>query len=280
MNDQLQTPTESPETPSEPVKQLSPKELYDLKKKERMEARGQTTAHSTGPSATRGKQLFWIGVIVIVALFGYQIFVRDNGGERDSKFGYQPQKDLNTVVADDWVRGGSEAATVTLVEYADYQCPACATYAPIIDGFVTEFGEELRHVYRHLPLIPGHKNAITAMQAAEAAGRQGKFWEMSDLLYQRQSVWSTQQNPFKQFKDLAVELNLDAVKFETDFNDSTIKDKIGTHLARANSLGYSSTPTFVVNGQLFDPTKGPQGLHDQIAALIAAANESANKASN
>lgn len=85
---------------------------------------------------------------------------------------------------------GKENASVTLIEYADFQCPACASYAPVVEQLEENYGDRVRFVFRHFPLISIHKNAYAASVATEAAGAQGKFWEMHDLLFERQSEWS------------------------------------------------------------------------------------------
>ena len=95
---------------------------------------------------------------------------------------------LTSAVSDsDWVKG-NRSAPVVLVEYSDFQCPACAASAPLVKQLTEEFGNKIAFVYRHFPL-PQHKNAYPAAQAAEAAGKQGKFWEMADLIFANQTKW-------------------------------------------------------------------------------------------
>ncbi len=153
----------------------------------------------------------------------------------------------------DWVKG-DEQAKVTLVEYGDFQCPACATYYFLTKKLVEEVPQGFKIVYRHYPLTTLHKNAFTAARASEAAGAQGKFWEMHDLLYEKQSDWSEEENPKDKFVAYAKELGLDEAKFNEDFEKNEYKDKIEAHMAEATSLGVNATPTFYLNGTKIQPT--------------------------
>ena len=98
----------------------------------------------------------------------------------------------------DWIRGNGEARAV-VVEYSDFQCPACAAYEPVVDRMLEELGDQVVLVYRHYPLTSIHNNAQLAAQAAEAAGLQGKFWEMHDQLFLQQTVWSEVKDPTDMF---------------------------------------------------------------------------------
>ena len=107
---------------------------------------------------------------------------------------------------DDWIRGNRQAQT-TLLEYGDYQCPSCATYNPLVKQIGEEFPDGLKIIYRHFP-IPGHQNAIPSAKASEASGRQGKFWEMHDILYDRQKDWESDENAKEKFILVAKNCNL------------------------------------------------------------------------
>jgi hypothetical protein len=141
----------------------------------------------------------------------------------------------------DHVRGPAEA-TVTLVEYGDFQCPYCGRAEPIVRELLTD--DDLRYVWRHLPLTDVHPQAQLAAQAAEAAGLQGKFWEMHDLMF-------TQQDHLR-IADLlryAGELGLDQDKFHDDMMQTICKDRITADLESADLSGVSGTPTFFINGR-------------------------------
>lgn len=152
----------------------------------------------------------------------------------------------------DWVRGERQAK-VSLVEYGDFQCPACANYEPLVQRLLQEFPKDLRLVYRHFPLDTIHRNAYAASRASEAAGKQGKFWEMHDILYERQKDWEKTSNVKEMFVVYAKELGLDEEKFKSDFDSKEIEERINHDLASGRRVGINSTPTFILNGQKIQP---------------------------
>ena len=153
---------------------------------------------------------------------------------------------------DDFVKGpgsdktGSESARVTLIEYGDFQCPACAAYFPLVKQISEEFNKDLRIVHRFFPLTNIHKNAMLAAQTAFAAGLQGKFWEMHDKLYANQTSWSD-INPRETFIGYAKDLKLDLDQFKKDLDEDSTKQFIESEMNKATSIGINSTPTFFVN---------------------------------
>ena len=150
---------------------------------------------------------------------------------------------------DDWLKGG-EKAELTLIEYSDFQCPACANFHPIINKLADDFNNDLKIIYRHFPL-PQHKNAVLAAKAGEAAGKQRKFWEMSGLIFNNQDEWSEEsgQNARDIFKKFASELNLDIAQFENDLESEEIKKSIDDDYKNGVKLGINATPTFFLNGK-------------------------------
>ncbi len=148
----------------------------------------------------------------------------------------------------DWIRGNGEARAV-VVEYSDFQCPACAAYEPVVDRMLEELGDQVVLVYRHYPLTSIHNNAQLAAQAAEAAGLQGKFWEMHDQLFLQQTVWSEVKDPTDMFVEYALDVGLDTDKFLVDLNSDQVKELVAEDLASGNLLGVQGTPTFYVNGK-------------------------------
>lgn len=157
------------------------------------------------------------------------------------------------VTESDWLKGNREAP-VTLIEYSDFQCPACGAFVPIVERLLEEYPDNLKLVYRHFPLVQIHRNAIDAARAAEAAGKQGKFWEMYDKLFEMQDDWSEDGSPKDKFESYAEELELDKDKFEDDFKSKEVEDEVNNDLFMANRLRLNSTPTFFLNGvQLKEP---------------------------
>ena len=157
-----------------------------------------------------------------------------------------------TTVADitsaDWVTGNKNAK-VSVITYGDFQCPACAAYEPILQQLENEYASDVKFVFRNYPL-PQHQNGVITSQAAEAAGLQGKFWEMHDLLYAKQTEWSDAaagEIVSKYLNVYAQSLGLDVAKFNTDINSPAVKQKIQTDMATANAAKVDHTPTFFVN---------------------------------
>lgn len=154
---------------------------------------------------------------------------------------------VNAVTDADWHKGDRDAA-VTLVEYSDFQCPACGAYYPILKQLTQEFGDRIHFVYRHFPLSRIHKNARAAAQAAEAAGKQGKFWEMHDMLFERQRVWAEESQPREIFIEYAQSLGLDAERFAEDSITREIEEKVSRDYDGGVEAGVGGTPTFFLNG--------------------------------
>jgi len=146
------------------------------------------------------------------------------------------------------VKGNPDAA-VELVKYSDFECPACAVASPVVDTLLESYGDEIRFEYRHFPLISIHALAIPAARAAEAAGQQGAFFPMHDLLFENQRSWSTAPNPTALFIAYAEQLELDVALFRRHLGASVIEDHIRSQFGEAQALGLTGTPTFLLNGQ-------------------------------
>ena len=155
---------------------------------------------------------------------------------------------VNVVSASDQIEGNREAETV-LVEYSDFQCPACGVYHPIIKQITKEFGGDIAFVYRHFPLRQIHQNAELAARAAEAAGKQGKFWEMHGLIFENQKEWSNQRKAKEFFEQYAESLGLNASQFKADIDLREIKDKVNADYQSGLRFGVDATPTFFLNGE-------------------------------
>lgn len=189
----------------------------------------------------------WLGVC---ALLVASVFIIVKASASNPTEGSTPTASgaIPEVNAQDWVKG-NELAQKTLVEYSDFQCPACKAYYPIMQQIEKEFGTSVRIVYRHFPLTQIHKNSLQASYAAEAAGKQGKFWEMHDMLFERQELWSSSENVAETFVGYAQELGLDAEKFKTDAASTDVKDRIKRDMDSGTAAGVPGTPTFFLNGK-------------------------------
>jgi protein-disulfide isomerase len=144
---------------------------------------------------------------------------------------------------------GAGTDGVTVVEFGDFQCPACRSYYPITKQLKEKYGDRIKFQFRHFPLVQVHQNAMVAHRAAEAAGRQGKFWEMHDLLYERQQAWESSKNPTAIMEDYAAELGLNIDQFKADFISEAVNNAIQADIKAGQAAGANSTPTFVINGK-------------------------------
>ena len=141
----------------------------------------------------------------------------------------------------DHVRGNLEAR-LTLLEYGDYECPYCGRAFPIVDQLRTHFGDRLRFVFRHFPQNSVHPHASVAAQAAEAAGAQGKFWEMHDLLFEHQHDLADAQ-----FDHYALRIGLEIYQFETDMSSGRFAKRVRNDSESGEASGVKGTPTFFIN---------------------------------
>ena len=175
--------------------------------------------------------------------------------------------DLNedAVSTANWVKGNANASVI-LIEYGDYQCPPCARYHSIMERLTNEVGGDFQLIFRHYPL-QRHANARLAAKSAEAAGQQGKFWEMHHLLFSRQREWSKKQSQEVEeiFTQYAASLNLDTARFQSDLHAQAIADKVSNDYQIGADSGVTGTPTFFLNGQRV--TKKP-GTYEKFRALI------------
>jgi len=160
---------------------------------------------------------------------------------------------------------GPADAPVTLVEYGDYQCPYCGEAYPVIKAVQGMFGDRLRFVFRNFPLSQAHRYAQLAAEAAEAAGAQGKFWEMHDALYENQD-----QLGQALFEVLVARLGLDAGRFEADLETHQFQSRVKHDFMGGVRSGVSGTPGFFINGNLYDQSWDKESLSAAIAQRLKA----------
>ena len=143
---------------------------------------------------------------------------------------------------------GPANAPVTLEEFADLQCSACGAVYPNFKKVESEFGSRLRVIFREFPLTPAHAHAVAAAHAAEAAGLQGNFWEMHDILYENQQAWAEAFDVRPLFEDYARKIGLDVDRFKNDQTSEAVETRIFLDGRRGHSLGVQGTPTVFLNG--------------------------------
>jgi len=196
---------------------------------------------------------FWLSSIVGLALLTWLIISLANPSSQGS----------TEVNALDWSKGNSDAK-VTLIEYSDFQCPACASYYPLLKKVSEDMGEEVLVIYRHFPLSSIHPQADLAAQAAEAAGIQGKFWEMHDKLFESQSSWSGRSDVEGIFISYAEELGLNVEQFKNDLDSKAVKDAIKDDKRSGNQAFVEGTPTLFLNGEKINNPRS----YDQLRQAI------------
>ncbi|MBV9619109.1 MAG: thioredoxin domain-containing protein [Verrucomicrobia bacterium] len=163
---------------------------------------------------------------------------------------------------------GPADAAVTLEEFGDFQCPPCGRLSEPINQLQKHYN--IRIIYRNFPL-PVHEHATEAAYAAEAAGRQGRFWQMHDLLFREQAVWSKSPDARSLFNAYAGMLQLDSGRFKQDMDSSEVQRQVDIDKQRGAQIGVSNTPTIFLNNQAVPPTQlNPESL----AAAVEAAMKS------
>jgi protein-disulfide isomerase len=158
---------------------------------------------------------------------------------------------------------GSANAKITLVEFADYECPHCKRFQPVLRQILDEFKGDVRLYFKHYPL-PQHTNARLAAEAAVAAQRQGKFWQFQDKLWENQDTLSPAE-----LEKFAKEVGLDTSKFRADLDDGKIKTRVQKDRVDGTTLGLSSTPTLYINGREYTDAKDTESLRQWIKEELA-----------
>jgi len=191
------------------------------------------------------KILLGIGLATVAIIIGGAVLFSRVPTEPENEIVTEATKPL--LVKDDSHQTKKENAKITIVEFADLQCPACGAAHPIVKAMKEEYKDSVNFVFRHFPL-DSHKNAFAAALASEAAAKQGKFWEMQDKLFDTQEDWSDEANPTNKFVDYAKELGLNEEEFKKSLESREFEAKIRSDYMDGVSLGVSSTPTTFING--------------------------------
>jgi protein-disulfide isomerase len=185
-----------------------------------------------------------IGVLVVVVGGMIGLFALANSGSD----GPAPKGDKTKIVRDNSHKTGS--GPVQLVEFGDYECPACGAAYPNIKQIMKDYDGKVTLYFRNFPLTQIHQNAMMGAEAAESAGAQGKYWEMHDALYDNQKEWGEINGSDAENKVLgyAKNLGLNTDKMKSDIDSEKYKSVIEQDMADGNALSINSTPTLYVNG--------------------------------
>ncbi len=166
---------------------------------------------------------------------------------------------------------GNPDATIELVEYGDYECPYCGRAYPIIKDIQQQLGTDLKFVFRNFPLSNVHPHAFMAAVATEAAGLQGKFWEMHDIIFENQKTLDV-ENIFL----FAAKVGLNIERFKSDTQQTSLMDKVEKDFESGLRSGVNKTPTFFINGKKYDGDWTGGQLFQYLTDLLAGASVSTN----
>jgi protein-disulfide isomerase len=244
--------------------------------------------HNTG-QANKATIWFIVGFIVVVTAGAIIAGAYSSGTASSSNSNTASSTFVATTVpaitASDWSEGNPDAK-VSLIEYGDFECPACGEYSPIVEQVVQNYSSTVRFVFRNFPLYTIHPFAGISAQAAEAAGLEGgvaKYWAMNDLLYSKQSEWSLDASiaPVdlvnKYFDGYAQSIGLDVNTFNNDINATSVMQKIQTDVNGGNAAQIDHTPTFFVNlKQIPNPTSAADFESVLNAALASSTSAGAS----
>lgn len=197
---------------------------------------------------TQKRIIIWVSSILVIGVAGLAVWQTTTN---PSKPRIQAGVLSEAVTAGEWTKGAT-SPKATLVEYSDFQCPACGFWYKDIEEVVSENKDTLSFVYRHFPL-PQHQNADLAARASEAAGAQGKFWEMHEKLFKNQRDWSDSLTAEKIFESYAQEIGLDMARYADDIKSATTKDAVAHDKETGIASGVNSTPSFYLNGKKISP---------------------------
>ncbi len=196
-----------------------------------------------------GMILGGIGLFTLLIVVGAAVFL-SNPKTSQTTSDVITDKALLFGPKEDRYAEGSESAKVSVVEFGDFQCPMCAQVAPVVNKIREEYKGKIYFVYRNFPL-PQHKNAQLAAVSAYAVGKQGKFWEMSDQLYDQQLSWADKSDAKDTFAKIASGLGIDMAKYLALINENAGVEKIQRDQSDGYQLGVNATPTFFINGEKY-----------------------------
>ena len=193
-------------------------------------------------------------VVVLVAAVAGGVFLmqKPSGGSSSQPPSTQGASSPSRSAADDappaHVRG-RQGAPVMIEEFADFQCPTCGAMHTVVKQLVEKYPNQVGVAFRNFPLREMHKHAAEAARAAEAAALQGKFWEMHDMLYEKQNEWKDPDDARTLFVGYARALGLDTQRFTNDMDSSVVAMRVLADERRGDALNVHATPTFFINGR-------------------------------
>ena len=195
-----------------------------------------------------------VAVLVLLAISGAFVVSQVQGGDEPAAAEVSEAIADGAIVRDDSRILGEEGSSgVTFVEFLDFECEACGAAYPVVEDLREKYAGEVTFVIRYFPL-PGHFNAGRAARAVESAARQGELEAMYNRMYETQEEWGEAREPKDDlFRGFAEEIGLDMDQYDADYASQDVEERISRDVADGESLGVSGTPTFYVDGELFQP---------------------------
>ena len=210
------------------------------------------------------QQVLIIGIVFVLAIIVGALVLKTQQNREP------PNEDESALSPEDLEGKLPTDTVITLEEFADFQSQSCAELHPALKKLKQEYGERLNFVFRNLPMET-NKNSVLAAQAAEAARRQNRFWEMHDLLFVNQQAWKDEADPRSKFLQFARDLGLDVPRFTTDLDDDQVQFRIQADRDEATRLSVEATPVIFINGRrLRSEVMTPDGIRKGIEVVLAA----------
>jgi protein-disulfide isomerase len=214
------------------------------------------------------KAILIVAVVVVVALIGGGLLLES---QRSDESVVSDENDAIVATEED---DPAADLVVTLEQFGDYQSQSCAELNPTLKKLKEEYGTNLNVVFRNLPVTSINKNALRAAQAAEAARMQSRFWEMHDLLYEKQSEWKDEKNPRSKFLQFAGDLGIDLARFRRDINSKQVRFRIEADKDAAVALDIQEIPAIVINGRrLKTEAMTADGIREGIELMLTRGSE-------
>lgn len=213
------------------------------------------------------KRFIIIIAAVVVGFMGFMLLSIDKAEVKVEDSSIVAAKGSNNVY-------GKIDSKVTLTEFVDFQCEACYAYFPHVKQLKEKYKDTVKFQIRNFPIASHHQYSLVAARSAEAAARQGKFFEMHDMLFKGQPEWSKSQNPQEHFDHYAKEIGLDMAKYETDAASSDVLAVINKDLEDVKAAGGDGTPTFLLNGKKIEnPGASLDALSKVLDSALGASSE-------
>lgn len=214
------------------------------------------------------KNLIVFGVVIAVAAgVGYYFFFAPERPEAPEPS--SSSFSIDALAENDHIKGIRDAKTI-LIEYSDFQCPACAAYQPMVKQLAQDFEGKIAIAYRHFPLQQ-HKHARITAYASEAAGKQDKFWEMHDMIFETQKEWSSKNDTRDTFIGYAEKLGLDRAQFIADIDSEEISEKVNEQYNSGIKAKVTGTPMFFLNGKKLDTPRSYDDFKTMVGEIISKA---------